>query len=181
MTLPKDRNMNAIHQMQEIGLAMVGLVFLWAAVSKLASREDFKLTLWSIPRLPVIFVPAITMILPAVEIGIGIGLMLCLDFAKWAAIALLLLFCLLAAVVLRAKLKVPCNCFGSGDRLFSVWTIAQNLGFVVLICIGIPIQHGQEVSFNILDGALILVVGLSLLTILNNRKTIGELRRLNII
>jgi len=173
--------MSAIHQMQEIGLAMVGLVFLWAAVSKLASRGDFKMTLWSIPRLPVIFVPAITLILPAVEIGIAIGLILCLDFAKWAAIALLMLFCLLAAVVIRAKLKVPCNCFGSGNRLFSVWTIAQNLGFIILICLGIPIQHAEEVTFNILGGAVFLIVGLSLVTILNNRKTIGELQRLRII
>jgi hypothetical protein len=173
--------MNAIHQMQEIGLAMVGLVFLWAAVSKLASRDDFKITLWNIPRLPAALVPAITLILPAVEIGIAIGLMWCWDFAKWAAIALLLSFCLTAMVVLKAKLKVPCNCFGSGDRLFSAWTIAQNFGFIALICLGIPIKQAQEVSLNIFTGAVLLVVGLSLVTILQNRKTIAELRSLKII
>jgi hypothetical protein len=174
-------NMNMISRIQEIGLVMVSLTFLLAAVAKLNSRNDFKMTLWQIPYLPPVFVPMIHLLLPPAEIIIAIGLMLCLDVAKLAAIVLLLSFCLLAIVVMKAKLKVPCNCFGSGDRSFSIWTIAQNLGLIALICIGISVKHTQEILLDVLTGAVFLIVGLSAFTFWSNRKMVEELRRLNIV
>ena len=132
-------NMNLILQMQELCLTTVGLVFLWSGVAKLAASGDFKTTLWQIPHLPAGLVPAIHWLLPPVEIGIAVGLVWGLTAAKLAATGLLTTFCLLAFVVMQARLKVHCSCFGSGNRVFSGWTIAQNLFLIGLVGLGTPV------------------------------------------
>jgi hypothetical protein len=173
--------MTTIFQLEEVGLTTVGIVFLWAGIAKLLSGNDFKMTVSSIPHLPVVFIVAIPLATPPLEIAIALGLMLGFDVAKLAAIALLLFFSLLALLVMRAKLKVACNCFGSGDRVFSWWTVAQNIGLVALIVAGFPVKHAEDISLNVSCGATALVVVLSVATIRSNWATIKELRHWNAI
>jgi hypothetical protein len=174
-------DMNSYAEIQEMSLATVGLTFLWSAIAKLMSRNDFKMTLWQIPYMPPALIPAVHLLLPPIEIGIAIGLICGQQIAKVAAIALLLSFCLLAIVVVKAKLKINCNCFGSGDRSFSGWTILQNLGLSALVCLGMPVKQPETIPLDLFVGAIFLVAGLSAATVLNNRKLVGELRRLKII
>ena len=174
-------NMNLILQMQELCLTTVGLVFLWSGVAKLAASGDFKTTLWQIPHLPAGLVPAIHWLLPPVEIGIAVGLVWGLTAAKLAATGLLTTFCLLAFVVMQARLKVHCSCFGSGNRVFSGWTIAQNLFLIGLVGLGTPARQTVEIPMSVLTAAVVLVVGLSAVTLRGNRKLVGELRRLHIL
>jgi hypothetical protein len=173
--------MNLILQMQELCLTTVGLVFLWSGVAKLAASGDFKTTLWQIPHLPAGLVPAIHWLLPPVEIGIAVGLVWGLTAAKLAATGLLTTFCLLAFVVMQARLKVHCSCFGSGNRVFSGWTIAQNLFLIGLVGLGTPARQTVEIPMSVLTAAVVLVVGLSAVTLRGNRKLVGELRRLHIL
>lgn len=174
-----DPDMSTIVKLQEFGLAFVGLIFFWASVAKLLSRKLFKITLYSIPYFPAFLVPTTVLGLPVLELGIAVGLILCLDLVKYLAIVLLLAFCLLAIVVLRRNLNVPCNCFGSGDRMFSRWTIAQNVGLMLLIGIGIPAKSPQEPILNVAGAAIVLFGFVSVITLWNNCKMVVQLRRLN--
>lgn len=170
---------NMILEMKSLGPVLVGLVLTWAGIAKLFYRADFRNTLLAIPYLPLGIVPILIWIVPLSEIVISVGLIAGVSSAKWAAIALLSSFCVLALVMIKAKLRVSCSCFGPGGREFSRWTILQNLLLITMVIPGLfqPILP-LPISQNLFLAAVVLIVWLSAGKLITNYDQIKELRRL---
>jgi len=170
---------NDISRLSATGSMMVSLVLFWSAFTKLLFRQSFLSTLFAIPYLSPSFIPIAVWLVPIFEIVVAIGLMLDITIAIWAAITLLSFFCILTAVVLRAKLKVPCSCFGPDGREFSRRTIIENL---FLITLTIPRLYKPitmtEIPINLFTASITLIILLAAIKLYNNRVAIGHLRRL---
>jgi uncharacterized membrane protein YphA (DoxX/SURF4 family) len=94
----------------------VGVIFLLAGVAKLASPGTFTATLLAYDVLPVGLLRPLALILPWVEVVVGLYLLVGL-FARpaaWVAIALLAVFMgAIGQAVLRGLSLEDCGCFGS--------------------------------------------------------------------
>ena len=94
---------------------LVGVIFLLAGISKLASPGSFAATLLAYAVLPVWAIRPLGLVLPWVEVLLGLYLLVGLftRAAAWAAIALLVLFmAAISQAVWRGLSLEDCGCFG---------------------------------------------------------------------
>jgi uncharacterized membrane protein YphA (DoxX/SURF4 family) len=101
----------------------VGLVFLLAGGSKLASPGSFSAALVAYDLLPIAVVHPVTLLLPWVEVLTGAWLLLGLftRAAAWLAIALLVLFSAAIAQAMARGLSLQdCGCFGGLTQVVPV-------------------------------------------------------------
>ena len=94
----------------------VGLIFVLAGVSKLVAPGTFSATLLAYNVLPVALLRPVSLILPWIEVVVGLYLLagLFTRAAAWAAIVMLAVFMLaIGQAVLRGISLQDCGCFGS--------------------------------------------------------------------
>lgn len=99
-------------------LRIIGaIIFLAAACHKLFDIARSIETVRSYALLPSAVAPIAGIILPCVELAIGVGLLFESFFLTATAVAAILLFLFLLAQlsILARGLKIGCGCFGSGD------------------------------------------------------------------
>jgi uncharacterized membrane protein YphA (DoxX/SURF4 family) len=116
----------------------LAVVLLIAAVTKALDRSGTRDSLERF-GLPVALVPAASVALPLVELGVALALVPVPSASAAAAAALVLLaaFTVALAVALLRGVKAPCNCFGAiSTRPAGALTLARN---VVLIGLAIPV------------------------------------------
>jgi hypothetical protein len=129
--------------------AMVLLLLLYAAFSKLADYAAFK---FSLERSPLLrpFAPSITWLLPAVEITIAVLLFIPSTRSKglYGALCLISLFTVYLAAMLLFSPGLPCNCGGVLKSLSWPQHIFFNLFFILLSAIGILLykKHQQNIK-----------------------------------
>jgi uncharacterized membrane protein YphA (DoxX/SURF4 family) len=120
---------------------VLGLVFLGAALPKLADPPGFAKAIWAYGLFPARSLNPLALVLPWLELFCGLALCLGLWLraaATWVA-ALLLAFCLALAVNLGRHHPVDCGCFGAtapkteAERLVDMrWSLLRDLGLLLL-------------------------------------------------
>ena len=125
---------------------LLAVVFALAGVAKLADRRATREAIEAF-GLPGRSAPVAALLLPIAELAIAVGL-LPVATARWAALAaaaLLIVFSLAIARILRAGSVVECNCFGGlAKSEVGPGTLARNLllGAVAVLAVA----SGQTVS-----------------------------------
>jgi len=132
---------------------VTGALFIFSGVSKLMARAAFVASLHALPFVPLWSVAGVSTILPWVEIGVGSALVmgLLVPYVGGAALALLLVFTLVAIMAVVRGLDVPCSCFGatSGAPL-SRRTVARNGLFALLLLPLVMTNRPSPVSLDAL-------------------------------
>lgn len=114
----------------------VGLVFLVAGTAKLRDRQLLPGVVANYRLLPGVLVSPVALMLPVVELGTGIALILGLrPAAPLAAIGLLLLFALAMAInIRRGRRHIDCGCGHSALGQTLSWAlVGRNLGLALLL------------------------------------------------
>lgn len=129
----------------------LGLVFMLAALTKIADPPGFAKSIWFYQLVPAWSLHPAALVLPWLELLSGLAL--CLGVWKRAAAAwisaLLLVFITALSINLARRHPVDCGCFGSGmpakteeERLADMrWTILRDLGLLLLAAQVLASQH----------------------------------------
>jgi hypothetical protein len=140
--------------------AIVGalaLILFAAASHKLSQADEFAGALQAYALLPASLVPAATRTLPALEIGIGIAMLV--PFARTpgllAAAALLLVYASAMAInLLRGRREIDCGCGGEAHPLS--WALV--LRNAILAGAGLAVAGPAKArDFDWLDGVILLI------------------------
>ncbi|MBK7293306.1 MAG: DoxX family membrane protein [Holophagaceae bacterium] len=121
---------------------VLGLVFVAAALPKLADPPGFAKAIWAYGLFPAWSLHPLALVLPWLELFCGLAL--CLGFwlraaAIWVG-ALLLSFCLALAINLARRHPVDCGCFGASapkteaERLADMrWLLLRDAALLLLV------------------------------------------------
>jgi uncharacterized membrane protein YphA (DoxX/SURF4 family) len=116
----------------------LGLVFLAAGALKIGHAEFFASEIAGFQLLPHPLIAPLALLLPFLELMIGVYLILGLftRFAAWFAAAEMAIFsAAIASAVLRG-ISTSCGCFGPGDKATTSWPeVGRDLGFTLLAVI----------------------------------------------
>ncbi|HEX5042594.1 MAG TPA: MauE/DoxX family redox-associated membrane protein [Candidatus Polarisedimenticolaceae bacterium] len=118
---------------------VVGVLFGWAALAKLADLSAFALQVHNFRLLPIAAENLVAMLLPWVELVAALALVLGIRAraGAWVAGLLLAVFTLGVASAMARGLDFECGCFGKGSATRVGWgKLAQNLGMLLLAWIG---------------------------------------------
>ena len=119
-----------MHAASVIAAVLVGAVFLFSAVTKLASP-----TVWRAQAADLGVPRGVVVALPIVEAGLGALLVVQWQRRICATVALGLLLAFTALLVVRISQgrRPPCACFGSFSAKPISWMhVARNVGFIAL-------------------------------------------------
>jgi uncharacterized membrane protein YphA (DoxX/SURF4 family) len=96
---------------------MVGIIFIFASIDKIASPAYFAGTILSYQILPEIFINLVAIILPWLELISGILLVIGIwhRSAAWIVSILTIVFIIAIGSVIFRGLDIECGCFGSGS------------------------------------------------------------------
>jgi len=119
----------------------LGVLFLWAALGKIADINHFAYDVHNFHLLPRAIENVFAMILPWVELVAG--LLLILNVAPRSGVIVLggLLVMFLVAIVsaLIRNLDIACGCFGTKDAgVTGMITLFRDIGFLALAVLGYP-------------------------------------------
>jgi len=121
---------------------VLGLVFIAAALPKIADPPGFAKAIWAYGLFPAWSLHPLALVLPWLELFCGLAL--CLGFwlratAIWVG-ALLLSFCLALAINLARHHPVDCGCFGAAapkteaERLADMrWLLLRDAALLLLV------------------------------------------------
>jgi uncharacterized membrane protein YphA (DoxX/SURF4 family) len=115
--------------------ALVGLVFLTAAWGKSRHRLEFQGVVANYRLLPDMLVPPFALLLPPLEMAVGLMLPtgLASPWCEAAAAALLALFAIAMAVTIgRGRTEIDCGCFQSALKQTLSWTLVARNAVLVL-------------------------------------------------
>lgn len=124
-----------------IGVGL-GLLFAVSGLLKLADRPGFQSGLARYKILPARLVPTASRVVPAVEVAIGVCLLVGLYSRLAAAAATIFLVVVTVGVVvnLRRGRSIPCACFGTASTSpITIRTVVRNAALFVLALIVVTI------------------------------------------
>ena len=132
--------------------AVLGVLFIWAALAKISDLSGFAAEVHNFRMIPLALENLFAMTLPWIELVAGVALVL--NVAPRAATAVLgfLLVVFLIAIVsaIIRNLDIACGCFGTSDASQTGWiTLLRDLGFIALAVLGWPRggpAHRREVQ-----------------------------------
>ncbi|RMD48370.1 MAG: hypothetical protein D6830_07000 [Ignavibacteria bacterium] len=114
---------------------LIGFVFVFAAINKIAFPNDFALSIENYRIIPLFAVNIIAIYLPWLELIIGILLIFNVNVKEnsFLSTALLSLFTLMVLQAVIRGLNIECGCFGTHDgQKVGLLKISEN---ILLICI----------------------------------------------
>lgn len=121
---------------------LLGLVFIFAAVPKLADPPGFAKAIWAYALFPAWSLAPLALVLPWLELACGLALCAGLWLraaALWIG-ALLLAFCLALGLNLARRHPVDCGCFGGAapkteaQRITDMrWALLRDAGLLLLV------------------------------------------------
>jgi putative oxidoreductase len=118
---------------------VLGILFGWAALAKLADLATFALQVHNFRLLPIAAENLVAMLLPWVELVAALALVLGMRprAGAWVAGVLLAVFTVGVALAMARGLDFECGCFGKASSTRVGWgKLAQNLGMLLLAWIG---------------------------------------------
>jgi hypothetical protein len=113
----------------------IGLLFAWAALTKLGDLPSFAVQIHNFRMMPVAVENLVALTLPWVELLAALALIFDVRPRSGAAVvgALLVLFTVGVLVAMGRGLDIECGCFGTSDvTRVGVGKVAQNLGMLLL-------------------------------------------------
>jgi hypothetical protein len=125
----------------------IGVIFVFAGVSKLVYQNRFQQTVRALP-LPFLNsngVAALTKTIPWIELSLGAFIIMgaFLPYTAWISIALLWLFSLVALFSVKRGVEIPCSCFGGGSgEVLSIKTIIRN---VLIVMVSLPLTMSDRI------------------------------------
>lgn len=119
----------------------LGVVFIWAALAKIADPGSFSSQIHNFRMLPVALENIFALTLPWVELVAGLALVA--NIVPRAATqllgALLVVFMVAIVAALARKLDIDCGCFGTEDAAKTGWvTLGRDVVFLALAVFGHP-------------------------------------------
>jgi len=167
---------------QQLASDLVAWVFLLSGGAKLLDLRNFRIGLLYIPHMRVSWTYPIAVALPLLELALSAGLYWNEPRARWAGVGLLLLFCAVTALVMAARIRVQCNCFGGlGDRALSWSTLRDNALLIGLLLVALPLGPrtewavGPVVSLFILEAYVLALAMRSNIDVLKRLREQGAL------
>jgi Methylamine utilisation protein MauE len=125
--------------------AILMLIFLAGAWSKLRARETFEGVVYNYRLLPEFAVRPVSYLLPVIELAVGLGVAYAptRPYAVIGALLLLTVFNIAIAVnLLRGRREIDCGCFSSVlKQRLSTWLIVRNtvlMGLAAWLAWGAP-------------------------------------------
>ncbi len=119
---------------EAFAVTLLAVIFLAAGVSKLRALDTFEGVLYNFRLLPESAVRPVAYMLPAVELVVGMGLLIPMfrTYAAWLVAGLLAVFALAVAInLLRGRREIDCGCFSSElKQNLSWWLVSRNVVLV---------------------------------------------------
>jgi uncharacterized membrane protein YphA (DoxX/SURF4 family) len=116
----------------------LGLVFVAAGALKIGHADVFASEIAGFQLLPHALIAPLALLLPFLELMIGIYLILGLftRFAAWFAAAEMALFAAAIASAVLRGISTSCGCFGPSDHATTSWPeVGRDLGFTLMAVI----------------------------------------------
>ena len=113
---------------------VLGLVFIFAAISKAAEPELFARSIANYKLLPIFLINFLAITLPWIELCVGMFLIFGVSVKENSAIlsGLLLVFIIVIAISLMRGLDIEFGCFGTADgSKVGVQKILENIGLLI--------------------------------------------------
>ena len=113
---------------------VLGLVFIFAAISKAAEPELFARSIANYKLLPIFLINIFAIILPWIELCAGLLLIFGVSVKENSTIlsGLLLVFLIAIGISLMRGLDIECGCFGTVDGAkVGVQKILENIGLLI--------------------------------------------------
>ena len=114
---------------------LLGFVFVYAAVEKMADPDGFAVSISNYRILPIQFVNLFAIALPWLELVTGILLIygICIKENSFIIGSLMLVFTLMVLVAVLRGLDIDCGCFGTGDaQQVGLRKIIENIILIVV-------------------------------------------------
>jgi uncharacterized membrane protein YphA (DoxX/SURF4 family) len=121
--------------------AILGILFIWAALAKIGDLAGFASQVHNFRLMPRQIENLFAMTLPWVELLAGVALVLnqVPRAANLVLGSLLVVFLVAIVSALLRKLDIECGCFGTHDAGSTGWkTLARDLAFLALAWFGHP-------------------------------------------
>ena len=127
----------------------LGLVFVFAAVTKVTEAETFARAIANYKLLPNFLINFLAIILPWIELCAGVLLVFGISVKENSTILSGLLFIFIIAILisLLRGLNIDCGCFGTvGGTKVGIQKILENIGLLIL---GLILIKFDSTSFSL--------------------------------
>jgi len=117
---------------------ILGLVFIFAAITKVTEAEVFARAIDNYKLLPTFLINFLAIILPWIELCAGLLLVFGISIKENSTIlsGLLLIFIVAIVISLLRGLNIDCGCFGTvGGTKVGIQKILENIGLLILALI----------------------------------------------
>ncbi len=108
------------------GRMIAGSALVYAGLSKIGQAAAFASVLDAHNLLPSALVPLASVLIPWVEIGLGVGCLFGYRLAIHGTVAMYGVMFVVIARGLILRLDIPCGCFGGTEPL-SQWTLLRDI------------------------------------------------------
>jgi uncharacterized membrane protein YphA (DoxX/SURF4 family) len=123
---------------------VLGFIFVYAAIEKIAVPEEFAKTILNYRILPLAAVNMFAVVLPWVELLAGLGLIAGISVRSNAAIILgmLIVFSIAIAIALVRGLDISCGCFGTASAAKVGWSrLGEDIAMIIGAWIVLSAHH----------------------------------------
>lgn len=112
----------------------LGALFLFAGLPKVLDPRLFLMDVRGYMLVPNSIVPLVTLVLPMLEVILGVCLIagIWIRTSAFIGAALLVLFLVAIIAAMTRGLDIECGCFGRSDSKVGPWKLFENLCFMAL-------------------------------------------------
>lgn len=132
----KSRWVNVFMALYPVSRWILGIVFVYASYDKILDPKAFAEVIYNYQILPDILINICALVLPWLELALGICLIMGLMMPGTVLMVNLLLILFIGALFfnLYRGLDVSCGCFSTAldDRPVDIWTVARDASFLLL-------------------------------------------------
>lgn len=142
--LRRDQPMKPAHMiLLGLRIALAGL-FVWAAIPKLIDPSEFALAIQNYRLLPEAWIGHLAVLVPPLELGIALGLLLG-SYQRGAALLAALMLLVFAVAMAQARwrgIDLSCGCFGAAFESKVSWlTVVRTTGLSLLAASVLVLAH----------------------------------------
>ena len=127
--------------------AVLGLVFLWAALAKIGDASGFAREIHNYRATPLALENVFAMIIPWIELVDGTALVLTIAPRAGTLVlgGMLVVFTVLILSAIVRGLDIACGCFGTSDAARTGWeTLLRDIAFLAMAWFGYPRRRAGE-------------------------------------
>jgi len=159
------------------------IVFLVAGTAKLLALHTFRFGLQLLPFMPAPLAAVASVAVPVTELFLAAFLFLNQDWAKYAAIGMLIVFSGVALVAVGLGRQIPCGCFGQLDGQTLSWRTVLRNGLLILVVVSVLGFEARTewLLLSLWPTGLLILARLSMMRIYKNQQLIVGLRKANIL